>query len=374
MKIKLYNLLVKKYIYINKRVENMKFKQIVLITLLLLTVFTISTVSAADNLTDSNDGTSLEYSIEEINLYDGEEDEIPTPKAGTYSALYFDLDENLKDKYYAYNKKYDNNFFEEYDLSEGELPNDGIHYEHLSSITIDGKGITIDGKNLARGLYFESCNKVIIKNIKFVNCYNKEFGGAIYLSENCKYCQIVNCTFVNCHAFDGGAICGNIKKFTISNCKFENCYAQGGMGGAIFSLGDLKDSISKCRFVNCHAGTDYSKNRGMILSPQAKISGCKFIVNAIPTKLISSAKTFKVKTKTKKYATTLKTNKNKAIKNVKLTLKVKGKTYSAKTNNKGKAIFEITKLTKKGKYNAIVKFIGDTKYKATSKKVKITVK
>ena len=64
----------------------------------------------------------------------------------------------------------------------------------------------------------------------------------------------------------------------------------------------------------------------------------------------------------------------KAISRVKVTLKVKGKTYKATTNAKGKATFKITKLTKKGKHNAVIKFNGNKYYKATSKKVKIKIK
>ena len=59
---------------------------------------------------------------------------------------------------------------------------------------------------------------------------------------------------------------------------------------------------------------------------------------------------------------------------VKLTLKVKGKTYKAKTNAKGKATFKIKNLKKKGKYKATVRFKGNTYYNKVTKKVKITVK
>jgi len=62
------------------------------------------------------------------------------------------------------------------------------------------------------------------------------------------------------------------------------------------------------------------------------------------------------------------------MKKVKLTLKVKGKTYKAITNKKGKATFKITKLTKKGKFKAVVKFAGNKNYKALSKNAVITVK
>ena len=100
----------------------------------------------------------------------------------------------------------------------------------------------------------------------------------------------------------------------------------------------------------------------------------KVVVSKAKPKITAKAKTFKVKTKTKKYTVTLKNNKGKVLKKVKLTLKVGKKTYKATTNSKGKATFKITKLTKKGKYTATIKFAGSKYYKALSKKAKITVK
>ncbi|WP_405297904.1 hypothetical protein [Methanobrevibacter sp.] len=97
-------------------------------------------------------------------------------------------------------------------------------------------------------------------------------------------------------------------------------------------------------------------------------------VNKEATKLTAKKKTFKAKVKTKKYAVTLKDSKGKAIKKVKLTLKVKGKTYKATTNAKGKATFKIKNLKKKGKYTAKVNFAGNDLYNKVAKSVKITVK
>ena len=100
----------------------------------------------------------------------------------------------------------------------------------------------------------------------------------------------------------------------------------------------------------------------------------KVVVNKATPKITAKKATFKAKKKTKKYSIVLKDNKGKAIKKAKLTLKVKGKTYKATTNAKGKATFKITKLTKKGKHNAVIKFKGNNYYKASSKKVKLTIK
>ncbi|WP_407391277.1 right-handed parallel beta-helix repeat-containing protein [Methanobrevibacter sp.] len=92
------------------------------------------------------------------------------------------------------------------------------------------------------------------------------------------------------------------------------------------------------------------------------------------SKITAKKATFKAKKKTKKYTIKLKSASGKAIAKVKVYIKVKGKTYKAKTNAKGKATFKITKLTKKGKHNAKITFKGNKYYKGKTAKVKITVK
>ena len=106
---------------------------------------------------------------------------------------------------------------------------------------------------------------------------------------------------------------------------------------------------------------------------KASFKTVKVTVNKQATKAVFKAKTFKVKAKTKKVSFTLKDAKGKAIKGKKITVKVNGKTYTAKTNAKGVATVSL-KLTKKGKYTATAKFAGDTSYKAITKKAKITLK
>jgi hypothetical protein len=97
-------------------------------------------------------------------------------------------------------------------------------------------------------------------------------------------------------------------------------------------------------------------------------------VTKTASKIIAKKTTFKKSKKVKKYKITLKNTKNKAIGKVRVYLKVKGKTYKATTNFKGVATFKIAKLTKKGKYTAVIKFAGNKNYKASKAKVKITVK
>ena len=105
----------------------------------------------------------------------------------------------------------------------------------------------------------------------------------------------------------------------------------------------------------------------------------KLTVTKKKTTIKASNKVFKAKKKSKKISVTLKTVKNPYDKKTylksgkKVTLKVKGKTYTAKINKKGVAKFTI-KLSKKGKYKAKIKFAGDDTYKASSKTIKIRIK
>ncbi|MBR6927979.1 MAG: peptidoglycan-binding protein [Methanobrevibacter sp.] len=100
----------------------------------------------------------------------------------------------------------------------------------------------------------------------------------------------------------------------------------------------------------------------------------KVTVNKLASKITAKAKTFKTTVKTKKFTVTLKDETGKSIKKAQITLKVNGETYEATTNSKGKATFEIAKLTKKGTYKATVTFKGDAYYKKATKKVNIKVK
>ena len=100
----------------------------------------------------------------------------------------------------------------------------------------------------------------------------------------------------------------------------------------------------------------------------------KVTVKKATPKITAKSASFKLKVKTKQYTATFKDNKNQALKNTKVTLKVNGKTYSVKTNNKGQGVFKITNLKKIGSYSAVITVPANTYYNKVTKNVKITVK
>ena len=154
--------------------------------------------------------------------------------------------------------------------------------------------------------------------------------------------------------------------------------------GKIVKTAELKDGAASITVADLAAGdhtisVSYSGDGKYAPITQNTTLTIKEPVKPIPkvtkkaTKIVAKKKTFKAKVKVKKYTITLKSGKT-LLKKVKVTLKVKGKTYKATTNKKGKATFKIKNLKKKGTYKAVIKFKGNKNYKASSKKVKIKVK
>ena len=58
--------------------------------------------------------------------------------------------------------------------------------------------------------------------------------------------------------------------------------------------------------------------------------------------------------------------------NKKITLKLNGKTYTAKTNALNQATFKLS-ISKKGSYNAEIRFEGDQRYAASKTTAKIKI-
>ena len=216
-----------------------------------------------------------------------------------------------------------------------------------------------------------------IINSQFYNNCASDDGGAIYMktydsristdfdSEGSTHMLIVNCSFTgNTAGWNGGAIMCEYRNNIASaiNCTFTDNKA----GNPIFQ------DVNGVETVNCiFKSTEKSSSSGSF-SSGLESSGSKTAKQT--PKIIAKKAIFKVKAKIKKYNAILKTNSNKAMKKVKLYLKIKGKTYTAKTSSKGKATFKIKNLKKKGTYKATVAFKGDKNYNKVTKTVKIIVK
>ena len=111
-----------------------------------------------------------------------------------------------------------------------------------------------------------------------------------------------------------------------------------------------------------------------VSSKNCKKISKKIVIKKITPKISAKDKTFQKSVKTKKYIIELKTNKNKVMKYKKVTLKVNGKTYTAKTNAKGQATFKITKLTKKGTFKATITYKGSAYYNKVTRNINIKCK
>ena len=90
-------------------------------------------------------------------------------------------------------------------------------------------------------------------------------------------------------------------------------------------------------------------------------------------KLTAPNKSYAASAKTKTLTATFKTDKGNPIVGKSIKFTVNGKTYSAKTNDKGVATVKVS-LNKKGTYNFTVKYGGDSTYAAVTQKAKLVIK
>ena len=136
--------------------------------------------------------------------------------------------------------------------TDGEFKN-GINI--TQSISINGDGHTIDGKNIAR-IFFVTNGFLTLKNINLING-NASDGGAIYSYYNV---NIVNSTFSNNNAaYGGGAIFTVRGLVNVTDSSFTNNNAKNGSGGAIHSGDGVKA-------VNSLFENNTAKNGGAIFS------------------------------------------------------------------------------------------------------------
>lgn len=229
-----------------------------LLLFIIIIMFLVSAVSAADNidgeLRDKKDVSDLETAID--NAPDG-------------STLY------LNNTYYSDGSGSPNIVIDKTLRIDGSNGNEGYSI--------------IDGKNNNWHIEVRRGNVIFI-NIKFVNMHAGEFGGAVHFMEpgsvlNCTFVNcsvadfggavcdahlVANCTFISCHSRGVGGAIGLINPSSIINCSFINCSSIDG-GGAVYSMDDVP--ILNCTFLNCHSGW----YEGGAICSIGSIANCTFV-------------------------------------------------------------------------------------------------
>lgn len=222
-------------------------KKLTIIFIILIVIFTLSSVSASDDLSETSvsvneldeETITLDSTIksEESNgLSDSiDNDDMLSENENSQQGSFEDLASELEghsdgdtiklEKDYLYNNETDNQFIE------------GIE---IKSLTIDGQNHIINAKNNAR-IFNVTGTNVILKNIEFIGGYSYE-GGAIYVSG--ANLTIENCTFKNNAAHDGGAVYANNTTIFINSTFINNKAIN--EGGALYIWN--MTNITKCIF------------------------------------------------------------------------------------------------------------------------------
>ena len=183
----------------------------------------------------------------------------------------------------------------------------------------------------------------------------------IYVKDVVASYNINNPLIINLHDSKGVVLKNSPVSINING--ITRTYWTDGNGQILLSTAGLEPKYYNV-VINYAGGDKYFKS-----TASAHIS----VLKASPFIIVSNMKYF-AKKKTKKFYMILKNNLYQPMKGIKVTLKVNGKKFTAKTNSKGRATFKIKKLNKKGKYKVVVSYSGNAYYNAVSKSAKITVK
>lgn len=248
-------------------------KKIIIICCILLMILTLGAVSASENATSDSLTIDAETSLTEEGFDESLESNSDSDilSNGSSSGNFNELntiivnskknDEIKLDKDYIYNNTTD------YSLING--------IQISKRLTIDGQGHKIDGLNLSR-IFYVTANSVSLKNISFVNSISSSDilngdGGAIYWQGDRG--TVSDCSFENCTASRGGAICG-IYNLIINNSTFVNCYSTAPENDAGGALNLHESTVFNCIFVNCLANSHGGVVR---LYDDFNITKCRFI-------------------------------------------------------------------------------------------------
>jgi len=215
---------------------------------MLVCLFAVSAVSAADNITQDVVGveetTSEVVIVEEnnlvINSMDGGNNILSASPNGTFTDLANEITNANGTLYLTKNYVYSSD-----DLKYAN----GIIID--KELTINGKGFTINGNNQARTFQI-AASDVVLNNITFKNNLidGKSGGAVLWGGANG---VLSDCSFLDCSANFGGAIYWSGVNGVLSDSSFVNCSVSEKSGGAIYWSG-VNGVLSDSSFVNCVAG------------------------------------------------------------------------------------------------------------------------
>lgn len=241
----------------------MKLAKHLMVILFMLFIFLIGAVSASsdamDNIEISNETDDTVTLTEDISV--GEktstiDDSIEIKKSNSdeerigeeelNQTSFMALDEKINNATgavielehdYTYNETVDSEFAQGIAISK--------------SLTIDGKGKTIDASGKARLFNVESNCNLILKNLTIVNCYSDGGGGAIHV--NNANLTVTNCNFNNNTAKNGGVIYAYESNVAIDNSKFLK--NQAALSGGILRAQRTSVDISNNIFEDSYASS-----------------------------------------------------------------------------------------------------------------------
>lgn len=146
--------------------------------------------------------------------------------------------------------------------SYGNRGNENMIININRDITIDGHGNTIDFGGRKNCYIDVSANKVIFKNINFINGFNdkSDNGGALYI-HNHTYVTFENCRFSDNFARKSGGAIYSDYHVKIKNCSFNNNIAKKENGGAVYAnCIDIFSSTFEGNTADDNGGAVYAEN------------------------------------------------------------------------------------------------------------------
>ena len=266
LKITVYNNLFKSH-YFGRIIMK---KGILILTLLILALFSMSCIYAADaedaiaisedaeamgaaqsdEMTASDDSNAMEQSDDEELILEDNDVDKPILGEGASTGSFTDLNDLINNQYYSNDTI---TLSCNYTFNGTDDDDSGfIHGININrGVTIDGNGCTIDGSQKARIFNIGDSGSVKFLNINFINGkatgsgLETDGGAIIAMYRNC---VVECCNFTNNTADSQG---GALMRVTAHNCTFTGNKAR--MGGAI-AQGDAYNSIFTGNTANDNGG------------------------------------------------------------------------------------------------------------------------